>query len=155
MIALDGVTLLTESIDNIGNTGQIYIVSQESGNTGTLYSGLTGIPFRGSTASISYNGPSYIAEFPDLGPTGITTIPYTISFYDNTEQLLRSSTITIPVQFSGLLPTDEILFANVEDNVLTSSNIYLKISDFDYFDDFYTFFDFYDFMIFPKSRNNE
>ena len=122
------------SIDKIGNTGQIYIVSQESGNTGTLYSGLTGIPFSGSTASITYNGPSYSVEFPDLGPTGITTIPYRMSFYDNTEQSLRSSTITIPVQFSGLLPTDEFLFANVEDNVLTSSNIYLKISDFDYFD---------------------
>lgn len=124
------------SIDIIGHTGQIFIVSQESGNTGTLYSGSTGVPFNGSTASINYNGPSYIAEFPDLGPTGITTIPYTISFYDDTEQLLRTSSITIPVQFSGILPTDEILNAIVEENVVSTTNLYFKFNNFDYLDQY-------------------
>jgi hypothetical protein len=123
------------SIDKIGNTGQIYIVSQNSGNTGTLYSGLTGIPSRGSTASITYNGPAYSVEFPDLGPTGLTSISYRMSFYDSTEQSLRTSNVIIPIQFTGILTTDEFLFANVEDNILTESNIYLKISDFDYFDE--------------------
>lgn len=122
------------SIDKIGNTGKIYIVSQRSGNTGTLYSGSTGIPFSGSTASITYTGPSYIAEFPDLGPTGITTIPYTLSFYDNTEQSLRSSTITIPVQFTGVLPSDESLNTIDEENVVSTTNLYYKFNNFDYLD---------------------
>jgi hypothetical protein len=124
------------SFDIIGHTGQIYLVSQNSGNTGTLYSGLTGIPFSGSTASITYAGPSYIVEFPDLGPTGPTTIPYNLSFYDNTEQLLRTSNITIPVQFSGLVPTNEILNAVEEEKVLSSSNLYLKFDQFDYLDEY-------------------
>ena len=120
------------SVDANGHTGQIYLVSQNSGNTATLYSGLTGIPFSGSTASITYNGPSYIAEFPDLGPTGITTIPYKLSFYDNTTQSLRTSNTTIPVQFTGLVSTNESLNAVEEETVLTTSKIYLKFDQFDY-----------------------
>jgi hypothetical protein len=124
------------SIDNIGNTGQIYIVSQDSGNTGTLYSGLTGIPFSGSTASITYTGPSYTVEFPDLGPTGITTIPYNLSFYDNTEESLKSSIITIPVQFTGILTTDESLITIDEESVVSTTNLYYKFNNFDYLDQY-------------------
>jgi hypothetical protein len=124
------------SIDNIGNTGQIYIVSQDSGNTGTLYSGLTGIPFSGSTASITYTGPSYTVEFPDLGPTGITTIPYNLSFYDNTEESLKSSIITIPVQFTGILTTDESLITIDEESVVSTTNLYYKFNNFDYLDEY-------------------
>jgi hypothetical protein len=124
------------SFDIVGNTGQIYLVSQDSGNTATVYSGLTGIPFNGSSASITYAGPSYIVEFPDLGPTGATTIPYNLSFYDNTIQSLRASNITIPVQFSGLVPTNESLISVEEEKVLSSSNIYLKFNEFDYLDEY-------------------
>jgi len=128
-----------QSIFDIGGaTGEIYLVSQLSGNTGTLYSGPTGIPFTGATASIEYTdrGP-YTVEFPDLGPITTTTVNYNLSFYDRRIQQRRLSRINIPVTFQavpGGLP--EVLNANILIPHLHRDLAWIKIKNFDYLDEY-------------------
>jgi hypothetical protein len=123
----------------LGNTGQIYLTNRYSGNTGTLYSGITGIPFTGATASITYSnrGP-YIVEFPDLGPTGATTIPYQLSTfaYNNGSGSLKSSKITIPVTFSALSAVPELINAAEIEKSISASVLYFKFNQFDYLNDY-------------------
>lgn len=128
-----------QSIFNIGGaTGEIYLVSQLSGNTGTLYSGPTGIPFTGATASIEYTdrGP-YTVEFPDLGPITTTTVNYNLSFYDRRIQQRRLSRINIPVTFQavpGGLP--EVLNANIVLNNLYRDRVVITVTNINYLDEY-------------------
>lgn len=123
----------------LGNTGQIYVTNQYSGNTGTLYTGPTVTPFRGATASITYSnqGP-YIVEFPDLGPTGTTTIPYQLSTfaYNNGSGSLKSSKISIPVTFFDLSTVPELINAAEIEKSINSSALYLRFNQFDYLDEY-------------------
>ena len=139
VLSLDNFDYFNADRDSIftilGQTGQIFVTNRYSGNTGTFYSGAAGIPFRGPTASIPYSGLGpYIIEFPDLGPTGATTIPYELSTYTN--QSVRSSKITIPVSFQALPIVPELINAVELEKSVTSSSLYFRFNQFDYLDEY-------------------
>ena len=111
---------------DLGHTGQIYLTNQYTGNTGSL----SGLPILYTS-----RGP-YTIQFPQLGPTGATSIPFKLSVYDGSIQSLKASNITIPLSFPALTTVPESLIATENDKIVNSSAIYLKFNNFDYLDEY-------------------
>lgn len=132
---IDGNSIFN-TIGVTGSTGKIYVVLSNYGTTGTLYTGPTGIPFSGTTASITYNnsGP-YRIEFPGPVPYPSTTQTFKLSYYDNKLGTFRNGTKNFPIQI-GKVPYPEVLQANILQSSLTTTRLYVKFNNFDYFDQF-------------------
>lgn len=120
--------------DNSGHTGTVYLISQD-GYTGTIYSGITGIPFIGSTAGIPFSNLGILnVEF----PTGLTNGPetkyYTASFYDYTLNQLKGATALISYNWPGRNQSNEqIIIQNVV-SLASITNLYIDLSGIDYYD---------------------
>ena len=117
---------------DLGHTGQIYLTNQYTGSTGVLF--VFGTTVDGIIRYTS-RGP-YDIQFPELGPTGATSIPFKLSVYDGSIQSLKASNITIPVAFPALTTVPESLIATENEKVVNSSSIYLKFNAFDYLDEY-------------------
>jgi hypothetical protein len=120
--------------DNSGHTGIVYLVS-EDGYTGSSFSGLTGIPFIGSTAGVVFtNLGNENVEF----PTGLTNGPetkyYNTSFYDYSLNQLKGSTALISYNWPGRIIYDEELFVNNNISKATISSLLINVAGFDYYD---------------------
>lgn len=117
---------------DLGHTGQIYLTNQYTGSTGLLFVYGTNVD---GIIRYTSRGP-YDIGFPELGPTGATSIPFKLAVYDNNIQSLKTSNITIPLAFPALTTVPESLIAIENEKIVNSSAIYLEFNAFDYLDEY-------------------
>ena len=127
---IDGNSIFN-TLGMVSHAGNIRVQNTYSGNFASLYAGPTAVG--SSNITYSGNGP-YKIELADLGPTGGTTIPFQLSFYDSTLGSTRTATRTIPVTLAPISGYPEVLDATIYDKAISTSNIYVAFNNFDYSD---------------------